>query len=106
MKAVIYEAFGVLPELKNVPDPKLETHGVVVKVMATGVCRSDWHGWLGHDADIRPPHGPGHELAGVVAAGGKSVKTGEGGERGPGAFGGGVGALPTVANGNARHGRS
>ncbi|MEK7833694.1 MAG: alcohol dehydrogenase catalytic domain-containing protein, partial [Acidobacteriota bacterium] len=73
MKAVIYEAFGVTPQLKNVPDPTPEAHGVVVKVMATGVCRSDWHGWVGHDADIQPPHVPGHELAGVVAAVGQDV---------------------------------
>jgi D-arabinose 1-dehydrogenase-like Zn-dependent alcohol dehydrogenase len=43
MKAVIYEAFGAPPQLKNVPDPTPEVHGVVVKVKATGVCRSDWH---------------------------------------------------------------
>ena len=42
MKAVIYEAFNAPPQLKDVPDPNPETHGVVVKVMATGVCRSDW----------------------------------------------------------------
>ena len=65
MKAVVYEAFGVRPQIKIVPDPTPETHGVVVKVMATGVCRSDWHGWVGHDADIHPPHVLGHELAGL-----------------------------------------
>jgi len=54
MKAVMYEAFGVPPGLKNVPDPNPEADGVVVKVMATGVCRSDWHGWVGHDPDIQP----------------------------------------------------
>ena len=40
--------------------------GVVIKVEATGLCRSDWHGWVGHDTDIVLPHVPGHELAGVV----------------------------------------
>lgn len=30
MKAVIYEAFGALPQLKNVSDPTPEAHGVVV----------------------------------------------------------------------------
>ena len=42
MKAVIYEAFNAPPQLKDVPDPTPEAHGVIVKVMATGVCRSDW----------------------------------------------------------------
>jgi alcohol dehydrogenase len=39
---------------------------VVVRVEATGLCRSDWHGWQGHDPDITLPHVPGHELAGTV----------------------------------------
>jgi alcohol dehydrogenase len=47
---------------------------VLVRVAATGVCRSDWHGWQGHDADITTlPHVPGHELAGEVAAVGPGV---------------------------------
>jgi len=32
MKAVIYEDFGAPPQLKNVPDPTPEVHGVVTKV--------------------------------------------------------------------------
>ena len=39
MKAVLYEAFSEPPKIVKVPDPTLERHGVVVKVMATGVCR-------------------------------------------------------------------
>jgi alcohol dehydrogenase len=58
MKAVVFEAFAALPTLQRVPDPTPEPHGVVVKVRATGVCRSDWHGWMGHDPDIRLPHVP------------------------------------------------
>jgi D-arabinose 1-dehydrogenase-like Zn-dependent alcohol dehydrogenase len=27
----------------------------VIDVKATGLCRSDWHGWKGHDTDIRLP---------------------------------------------------
>jgi alcohol dehydrogenase len=47
----------------------------VLRVHATGLCRSDWHGWQGHDADIRTfPHVPGHELAGTVAAVGREVR--------------------------------
>jgi alcohol dehydrogenase len=38
---------------------------VVVRVLVTGVCRSDWHAWAGHE-EIAFPHVPGHELAGVV----------------------------------------
>lgn len=100
MKAVMYEAFGVLPQLKNVPNPTPEAHGVVVKVMATGVCRSDWHGWVGHDADIQPPHVPGHELAGVVVAVGKGVTKWKSGDRVTVPFVGGCGACPQCASGN------
>ena len=100
MKAVIYEAFGAPPQLKNVPDPTPEAHGVVVKVMATGVCRSDWHGWVGHDADIQPPHVPGHELAGVVATVGKDVTKWKIGDRVTVPFVGGCGACPQCASGN------
>lgn len=100
MKAVIYEAFGARPQLKDVPDPTPEAHGVIVKVRATGVCRSDWHGWVGHDADIHPPHVPGHELAGVVAAVGKAVTKWKIGERVTVPFVGGCGACPPCASGN------
>jgi D-arabinose 1-dehydrogenase-like Zn-dependent alcohol dehydrogenase len=47
---------------------------VVVKVEATGLCRSDWHGWQGHDSGIVLPHVPGHELAGTIAAVGEGVE--------------------------------
>lgn len=100
MKAVIYEAFNSPPQLRNVPDPVPEAHGVIVKVMATGVCRSDWHGWVGHDADIQPPHVPGHELAGVVAAVGKDVTKWKAGDRVTVPFVGGCGACPQCASGN------
>jgi len=81
MKAVLYEAFSSPPRMTEVPDPVPEAHGVVIQVMATGVCRSDWHGWKGHDPDIRLPHVPGHELAGVVEATGKEVKRWRAGDR-------------------------
>lgn len=100
MKAVIYEAFNSPPQLRNVPDPTHEPHGVVVKVMATGVCRSDWHGWVGHDADIQPPHVPGHELAGVVVAVGKDVTKWKAGDRVTVPFVGGCGACLQCASGN------
>jgi alcohol dehydrogenase len=57
-----------------VPDPLPKRDGVVIGVQATGLCRSDWHGWQGHDSDITElPHVPGHELAGEVHAVGDDV---------------------------------
>ncbi|MFL6098761.1 MAG: zinc-binding dehydrogenase [Actinomycetales bacterium] len=43
-----------------------------MQVKATGMCRSDWHAWAGHE-DIAFPHVPGHELAGVVVETGAEV---------------------------------
>ena len=100
MKAVIYEAFSQPPQIRTVPDPEPERDGVVVKVMATGVCRSDWHGWVGHDPDITLPHVPGHELAGVVAATGRDVKRFREGDRVTVPFVGGCGSCPQCASGN------
>ncbi|MFF9129548.1 zinc-dependent alcohol dehydrogenase family protein [Streptomyces sp. NPDC014806] len=73
MRAVVFERFGEPAEVRQVPDPAPAEHGVVVRVAATGLCRSDWHGWQGHDPDITLPHVPGHELAGVVEAVGAEV---------------------------------
>ncbi|MBA2806293.1 zinc-dependent alcohol dehydrogenase family protein [Streptomyces sp. KM273126] len=73
MRAVVFERFGEPAEVRQVPDPAPSEHGVVVRVEATGLCRSDWHGWQGHDPDITLPHVPGHELAGVVEATGDRV---------------------------------
>ncbi|CAM5393823.1 alcohol dehydrogenase [Aquamicrobium terrae] len=81
MKAVLFEKFGEKPELRTVPDPTPSPEGVVIKVEATGLCRSDWHGWMGHDPDIRLPHVPGHELAGTVVAAGKRVSRWKAGQR-------------------------
>ncbi len=81
MRAVIYDQFGERPELRAVPDPTPVPGGVVLEVGATGVCRSDWHGWMGHDPDIRLPHVPGHEIAGTVVAVGADVRRWRPGDR-------------------------
>ncbi len=73
MRAVVFERYGEPAEVREVPDPCPAPHGVTVRVEATGLCRSDWHGWQGHDPDIALPHVPGHELAGVVEAVGDRV---------------------------------
>jgi D-arabinose 1-dehydrogenase-like Zn-dependent alcohol dehydrogenase len=81
MRAVVYDAFGAMPELRQVSDPAPPAGGVVIEVKATGLCRSDWHGWRGHDADIHLPHVPGHEFAGVIAAVGAGVTGWRAGDR-------------------------
>ncbi|MFK4105482.1 zinc-dependent alcohol dehydrogenase family protein [Streptomyces sp. NPDC019531] len=81
MRAVIFERYGEPAEVREVPNPEPPTGGVVVRVEATGLCRSDWHGWQGHDPDITLPHVPGHELAGIVEAVGAGVRDWRPGDR-------------------------
>jgi len=81
VRALRYETFGGPVDLVDVPAPRPGPDDVVVGVTATGVCRSDWHGWQGRDSDITPPQIPGHELAGVVVAVGRDVRGWRGGER-------------------------
>jgi alcohol dehydrogenase len=81
LKAAVIRAFGGPLSVEDLPAPVPEPDGVVVEVRATGVCRSDWHGWMGHDPAIVLPHVPGHELAGVVAAAGSEVRRWRPGDR-------------------------
>ena len=81
MRAIVIEQFGVLPTILDVPTPEPAAGGVVLRVEATGLCRSDWHGWQGHDSDIVLPHVPGHELAGTITAVGAGVSGWQVGDR-------------------------
>ncbi len=81
MRAAVYESFASPLTIQNVPDPIPPEDGVVIRVEATGLCLSDWHGWMGHDPDITLPHVPGHEMAGVIVEVGKHVSRWGDGER-------------------------
>ena len=74
MRALVFDSFGGPLEVREVRDPEPAPGGVVVRVAASGICRSDWHAWQGHDPDVVLPHVPGHELAGTVAAVGAGVR--------------------------------
>ncbi len=74
MKAAYYENFKGPITIAQLPDPTPGDNEVIVQVKATGLCRSDWHGWQGHDSDIHLPHVPGHELSGIVVATGKDIR--------------------------------
>lgn len=100
VRAVVFEEFGRLPEVREVADPVPAPGGVVVRVEATGLCRSDWHGWLGHDDGITLPHVPGHEFAGRVAAVGAGVALWREGDRVTVPFVCACGRCPACARGD------
>ncbi|MFH1806904.1 MAG: zinc-dependent alcohol dehydrogenase family protein [Pseudomonadota bacterium] len=73
MRAAFFTEYQGPVAIENVPDPTPANDGVVIEVGATGLCRSDWHGWMGHDSDVKLPHVPGHEFAGTITATGKDI---------------------------------
>ena len=102
MRAVVIDAVRARPEVREVPEPAAPARGVVVRVLATGMCRSDWHAWAGHDDDVRFPHVPGHELAGVVAEVGAGVGRWKAGDRVTVPFVCGCGRCDWCRTGNAQ----
>lgn len=80
MRAVVYADYETMPVLTEVADPACPEDGVVLAVGATGLCRSDWHAWKGHEP-VPLPHIPGHELAGTVVQVGSLVTGWRAGDR-------------------------
>ncbi len=101
MRAVVYSGYGATPELIEVDDPACPADGVIVAVRATGVCRSDWHAWQGHDP-VALPHIGGHEFAGVVAATGPEVTRWQAGDRVTVPFACGCGTCGYCLSGDAQ----
>ena len=64
MKALVLEGIQQLA-VRDVPDAQPGDQGVLIKVMANGVCRSDWHAWVG-DFKRDFPVIMGHEMTGIV----------------------------------------
>lgn len=87
--------------VREVADPVAPADGVVVSVRATGLCRSDWHAWAGHD-DIALPHTPGHEFSGVIIETGSGVRDWRVGDRVTTPFVVGCGQCEWCARGDAQ----
>jgi len=103
MRVAQFDAFGSPLYIAQRELPKSRPHGVVIKVEATGLCRSDWHGWQGHDSDITElPHVPGHEFAGVISEVGSEVKNWKVGDRVTVPFVCGCGECVDCLTGNAQ----
>ncbi len=73
MRAAQIRQWRAALAIVDLPDPSPDAGGVVLKVLACGVCRSDWHAWVGADPDVSLPHVPGHEFCGEVVALGSGV---------------------------------
>ncbi len=73
MRAAVLRAYGEDLSIEDVPDPDCPDDGVVLKVLACGVCRSDWHGWVGEHPRVKPGQIGGHEYCGEVVAAGPNA---------------------------------
>lgn len=100
MRAAIYHAAGGPITIEEVPRPEPPAHGALIRVEATGVCRSDWHAWMGHDPGITLPQVPGHEFAGRIAELGGEVKGWSIGDRVTVPFSSGCGVCPVCERGD------
>jgi D-arabinose 1-dehydrogenase-like Zn-dependent alcohol dehydrogenase len=90
--------------VREVPDPKAPPNGVVIRVEANGVCRSDWHIWAGDwswvGITVPLPHVLGHELCGVIEEVGPDVKRWKKGDRVLVPFSSGEGACDWCRDGH------
>ena len=103
MRALVFDAPGLTPYITERPDPVPLPTSAVIKVEATGVCRSDWHAWMGHDQDISIfPHTPGHEFSGTIAAIGSEVTKFKVGDRVTVPFVSGCGTCVQCLSNNAQ----
>ena len=73
MRAAILTGWREDLTLDRVADPDCPADGVILRLLACGICRSDWHAWTGADPDVTLPHIPGHEYCGVVEEAGPLV---------------------------------
>ncbi|MBN2905989.1 MAG: zinc-dependent alcohol dehydrogenase family protein [Rhodobacteraceae bacterium] len=100
MRAALLTGWRKPLELALVDDPVCPPGGVVLKLLACGICRSDWHAWTGADPDVALPHIPGHEYCGVVEEVGPGVTRWQVGDRVIAPFILACGACPDCAAGH------
>jgi threonine dehydrogenase-like Zn-dependent dehydrogenase len=68
MKALVYTGVEALT-YTDVPEPTPGPSEVLVRIQASGICGSDMHAFLGHDARRPAPLILGHEAAGSITGG-------------------------------------
>ncbi|MFJ9174104.1 zinc-binding dehydrogenase [Streptomyces sp. NPDC102360] len=102
MKALRYHRFGGPVAVETVADPRVPDDGAVIRVAVSGLCRSDWHAWAGHDDTVTLPQVPGHEFVGRVDAVGARVRNWSVGDRVTAPFVNGCGTCEWCQGGNAQ----
>ncbi len=74
MRAAVLRAYREDLSLEEVPEPACPEDGVVLRVIACGVCRSDHHGWSGEHPRVKPGQIQGHEYCGEVVEAGPRAR--------------------------------
>ena len=74
MRAAVVRNFSEDLSIETVSDPVCPDSGVVLEVMACGVCRSDYHGWVGKHPRVEDGSILGHEYCGIVVEAGARAK--------------------------------
>ncbi|MEH7524210.1 alcohol dehydrogenase catalytic domain-containing protein, partial [Bacillus sp. JJ1503] len=72
MKVIVLEEFNKDLKFIEVPEPTLTDDGVILKIKANDIFRSDWHTWKGHWKNIKTPIVMGLEFTGVIEETGSS----------------------------------
>jgi L-iditol 2-dehydrogenase len=80
MQALMLENLRDL-RMREIPEPSIGPHDVLIHVKACGICGSDVHGYDGSSGRRIPPLVMGHEAAGVVARIGAEVHLFAAGDR-------------------------
>ena len=77
MRAATFTEYGEPLEITEVDEPRLNPTGVIIETEACGICRSDWHAWMGDwvwaGMELSPGQVLGHEPAGRVVEVGDQV---------------------------------
>jgi L-gulonate 5-dehydrogenase len=73
MKALVYDGVETL-NFRDMPTPEAANGDELIRIDAVGICGSDMHAYLGHDARRPAPLILGHEAAGVIIGGASDGK--------------------------------
>ncbi len=74
MRAAIWEGPGLMA-MGTVPDPTCPVDGVLLRVLACGICGTDVRSFYNGDRRIEPPWVLGHEISGEVLEIGEAAAT-------------------------------